>query len=116
MYLYLIIFWGTLRPKFGVKTYQHLQKANPHCPKLTQNGHTKKKLTEFYKTGIDLPILQFNPIDNVQKSFDLLTKTFSVLDYNKGRLFWCHTLALSDSWTHGLRLEILLSDFCLTFV
>ena len=27
--------------------------------------------------GIDLPIIQFNPIDNVKESFELLTKTFS---------------------------------------
>ena len=37
----------------------------------------RKKLNEFRQTGIDLPILQFNPIDDVQKSFDLLTSTFS---------------------------------------
>ena len=37
----------------------------------------RKQLKEFRQTGIDLPILQFNPIDNVQKSFDLLTSTFS---------------------------------------
>ena len=37
----------------------------------------RKQLNEFRQTGIDLPILQFNPIDDVQKSFDLLTSTFS---------------------------------------
>ena len=37
----------------------------------------RKKLNEFRQTGIDLPILQFNPINDVQKSFDLLTSTFS---------------------------------------
>ena len=37
----------------------------------------RKKLNEFRQTGIDLPILQFNPIDDVQKSFDLLSSTFS---------------------------------------
>ena len=37
----------------------------------------REKLNEFRQTGIDLPILQFNPIDDVQKSFDLLTSTFS---------------------------------------
>ena len=37
----------------------------------------RKKLNEFRQTGIDLPILQFNPIDDVQKSFDLLLSTFS---------------------------------------
>ena len=37
----------------------------------------KKQLQEFYETGIDLPIIQFNPIGNVQESFDLVTSTFS---------------------------------------
>ena len=37
----------------------------------------KKQLQGFYETGIDLPIIQFNPIDNVQESFDLVTSTFS---------------------------------------
>ena len=36
-----------------------------------------KKLNLFRDTGIDLPIIQFNPIDNVKESFELLTKTFS---------------------------------------
>jgi 5,10-methylenetetrahydromethanopterin reductase len=36
-----------------------------------------KKLNEFRNIGIDLPIIQFNPIDNVKESFELLTKTFS---------------------------------------
>ena len=37
----------------------------------------KKQLKQFYETGIDLPIIQFNPIDDVQESFDLVTATFS---------------------------------------
>ena len=36
-----------------------------------------KKLDAFRNVGIDLPIIQFNPIDNVKESFELLTKTFS---------------------------------------
>ena len=36
-----------------------------------------KKLNAFRDVGIDLPIIQFNPIDNVRESFELLTKTFS---------------------------------------
>ena len=36
-----------------------------------------KKLNEFRNTGIDLPIIQFNPIGNVKESFELLTNTFS---------------------------------------
>ena len=37
----------------------------------------EKKLNEFRESGIELPIIQFNPIDDVKKSFELLTKTFS---------------------------------------
>jgi len=37
----------------------------------------KKQLKQFRETGINLPIIQFNPIDNVQDSFDLVTSTFS---------------------------------------
>jgi alkanesulfonate monooxygenase SsuD/methylene tetrahydromethanopterin reductase-like flavin-dependent oxidoreductase (luciferase family) len=36
-----------------------------------------KKLNSFREIGIDLPIIQFNPIDDVNESFELLTKTFS---------------------------------------
>ncbi|MDC0202948.1 LLM class flavin-dependent oxidoreductase [Candidatus Nitrosopelagicus sp.] len=36
-----------------------------------------KKLDEFRNAGINLPIIQFNPIDNVRESFELLTNTFS---------------------------------------
>ncbi len=36
-----------------------------------------KKLNIFRDIGIDLPIIQFNPIDDVVESFELLTKTFS---------------------------------------
>ena len=36
-----------------------------------------KKLNEFRNIGIDLPIIQFNPIGDVKESFELLTKTFS---------------------------------------
>jgi len=37
----------------------------------------KKQLKQFRETGIDLPIIQFNPTDSVQESFDLFTSTFS---------------------------------------
>jgi alkanesulfonate monooxygenase SsuD/methylene tetrahydromethanopterin reductase-like flavin-dependent oxidoreductase (luciferase family) len=37
----------------------------------------RNQLKQFRNTGIDLPIIQFNPIDNVQDSFDLVTSTFS---------------------------------------
>tara|TARA_Y100001934_G_scaffold9177_1_gene12273 strand:- start:2416 stop:3393 length:978 start_codon:yes stop_codon:yes gene_type:complete len=36
-----------------------------------------KRLNEFRGIGIDLPIIQFNPIGNVKESFELLTKTFA---------------------------------------
>ena len=34
------------------------------------------QLKEFQETGIDLPIIQFNPINEVESSFDLLIDTF----------------------------------------
>ena len=36
----------------------------------------RKKLIEYRLTCIDLAILQFNPIDDIQKSFHLLNFTF----------------------------------------
>jgi len=35
------------------------------------------QLKQFRETGIDSPIIQFNPTDNVEDSFDLVTSTFS---------------------------------------
>ena len=37
----------------------------------------QKKFKKFADTGLTLPIIQFNPIDNVAESFALLTSTFS---------------------------------------
>ena len=37
----------------------------------------KSQLKQFRETGINLPIIQFNPTDNVEDSFDLVTSTFS---------------------------------------
>jgi len=37
----------------------------------------KTQLRQFCETGIDLPIIQFNPTDNVEDSFNLVTTTFS---------------------------------------
>jgi len=37
----------------------------------------KTQLKQFRETGIDLPIIQFNPIDNVENSFNLVSTTFS---------------------------------------
>ena len=36
----------------------------------------KKQLQNFYETGIDLPIIQFNPVGNTSESFELVKKTF----------------------------------------
>ena len=36
----------------------------------------KKQLESFRDTGIDLPILQFNPIKNTRESFEVFKKTF----------------------------------------
>ena len=36
----------------------------------------KKQLEKFSETGIDLPIIQFNPVGDVSESFKLLKKTF----------------------------------------
>jgi len=37
----------------------------------------KTQLKQFRETGIDLPIIQFNPTDNVEDSFNIVTATFS---------------------------------------
>jgi len=37
----------------------------------------KKKIQQFVEVGVDLPILQFNPVGNVHDSFELLTKTLT---------------------------------------
>nr|WP_255464692.1 LLM class flavin-dependent oxidoreductase [Nitrosopumilus sp. b2] len=53
--------------------------SNSMLQKLTICGtpeECKKQLDEFKETGIDLPIIQFNPIDDTMESFRLLQKTF----------------------------------------
>jgi len=40
-----------------------------------------KQLRRFHETGIDLPIIQFNPIGNVSESFEMLTKAFSEVKF-----------------------------------
>jgi 5,10-methylenetetrahydromethanopterin reductase len=37
----------------------------------------RKKIYQFIEAGIDLPILQFNPVGTVKESFDLLVKTLA---------------------------------------
>ena len=39
-------------------------------------SESQQQLKEFQETGIDLPIIQFNPIDNTESSFDMLLDTF----------------------------------------
>ena len=39
--------------------------------------NARRKLQEFRDTGINLPIIQFNPIGNTATSFDLLLNAFS---------------------------------------
>ena len=36
-----------------------------------------KKLRKFHDAGVNLPIIQFNPIGDVDESFNLLMSTFS---------------------------------------
>ena len=49
---------------------------NELCIAGTPN-ECKTQLGQFRETGIDLPIIQFNPMDNVEDSFNLVTSTFS---------------------------------------
>jgi len=37
----------------------------------------KRKIRQFAEAGVDLPILQFNPVGKVRESFELLTKTLA---------------------------------------
>jgi len=39
-----------------------------------------RKLKRFYQAGVNLPIIQFNPIGDVVESFNLLTSTFSQIE------------------------------------
>ena len=50
--------------------------VNELCIAGTPN-ECKVQLKQFRETGIDLPIIQFNPTDNVKESFNLVTSTFS---------------------------------------
>jgi len=45
----------------------------------------KIQLEKFRNTGIDLPIIQFNPIGNTIESFSLLKKTLLDEEYVKSR-------------------------------
>ena len=54
--------------------------VNELCIAGTPN-ECKVQLRQFRETGIDLPIIQFNPTDNVEESFNLVTSTFSEESY-----------------------------------
>ena len=65
--------------KSGLRTNYKLV-SNNLLDSLTIYGtpeDCKKKLGKFVKTGVSLPIIQFNPIGEVTKSFKLLISTLS---------------------------------------
>jgi len=65
--------------KSGLRTNYKLV-SNNLLDSLTIYGtpeDCKKKLGKFVKTGVSLPIIQFNPIGEVTKSFKLLVSTLS---------------------------------------
>lgn len=65
--------------KSGFKS-NHEMVSDHMLESLTISGtpqECKKQLKKFYNAGITHPIMQFNPIGDVGKSFDLFTKTFS---------------------------------------
>lgn len=64
--------------KYGLKeNYMHV--SDKMVNELTICGtpdDARKQLIRFRNAGIDLPILQFNPVGDVQDSFNLLVSTF----------------------------------------
>jgi len=65
--------------KSGFKSNQELV-TDKMLDELTIYGtpdDCRKKLEKFKETGITLPIIQFNPIDDVVESFRLLCETFA---------------------------------------
>jgi alkanesulfonate monooxygenase SsuD/methylene tetrahydromethanopterin reductase-like flavin-dependent oxidoreductase (luciferase family) len=65
--------------KNGLKNNHELvpdSMVNELCIAGTQD-ECRAQLKQFRETGIDLPIIQFNPTDNVEDSFNLVTSTFS---------------------------------------
>ncbi|MFM8658548.1 MAG: LLM class flavin-dependent oxidoreductase [Candidatus Nitrosotenuis sp.] len=65
--------------KIGLKSVHELV-TDSMLQALTISGSPqdcKKQLKHIYEAGITQPIIQFNPIGDISKSFDLLTKTFS---------------------------------------
>ena len=68
--------------KTGLKNNYELvpeSMINELCISGTPN-ECKKQLKQFRETGIDLPIIQFNPIDGVQESFNQVTTLSEVIN------------------------------------
>jgi hypothetical protein len=68
--------------KSGLKSNHELV-TDAMLDALTISGipeQCKKQLKRIYNSGVTHPIIQFNPIGNVNESFNLLTKTFSETD------------------------------------
>lgn len=64
--------------KYGLKE-NHTHVSDKMVNELAICGtpdDARKQLVRFTNAGIDLPILQFNPVGDVQDSFDLLVSTF----------------------------------------
>ena len=65
--------------KNGLKNNHELvpeSMVNELCIAGTQD-ECRTQLKQFRETGIDLPIIQFNPTDNMEDSFNLVASTFS---------------------------------------
>ena len=68
--------------KTGLKNNYELvpeSMINELCISGTPN-ECKKQLKQFRETGIDLPIIQFNPIGDVQESFNQVTTLSEVIN------------------------------------
>jgi alkanesulfonate monooxygenase SsuD/methylene tetrahydromethanopterin reductase-like flavin-dependent oxidoreductase (luciferase family) len=64
--------------KSGLKS-NHKLVTNQMLQSLCISGtpeECKKQLHKFCETGIDLPIIQFNPVGDIIESFELLKRTF----------------------------------------
>ena len=65
--------------KYGLKE-NHIHVSDKMVHELAICGtpsDARKQLVRFTNAGIDLPILQFNPVGDVQDSFNLLVSTFT---------------------------------------
>lgn len=64
--------------KSGFKdNYNHVSDAMVHALSVCGTPEdARKQVLKFINAGVDLPILQFNPVGDVRESFDLLVSTF----------------------------------------